>query len=243
MAIRPTPGNSSRPVGASSTSTRNPFRPTTVPASGKASSVWSTKASPARPISGVRCVAWGVGCRARPGLPGDRPRCRREACRHRRCLALRKAALVTMAFDQRFAMVLVGSSGKGGATPLRRNFGEAVESLASDGEYHWMAGNFLKYAAADATFGRQNAGRPSGGLERTHRSVCTPSHIHQLRHPRKRRCPVARPTRQLHGHRRSRPRFQTPRRQRHRRKRGLSHRQNASRQRRFARRPTCLATG
>ena len=40
-----------------------------------------------------------------------------------------KAALVTMAFDQRFAMVLVGSSGKGGATLLRRNFGEAVESL------------------------------------------------------------------------------------------------------------------
>ena len=69
-----------------------------------------------------------------------------------------KAALVTMAFDQRFAMVLVGSSGKGGATPLRRNFGEAVESLASDGEYHWMAGNFLKYAAADATFGSKTPG-------------------------------------------------------------------------------------
>ena len=64
-----------------------------------------------------------------------------------------KAALVTMAFDQRFAMVLVGSSGKGGATPFRRNFGEAVESLASDGEYHWMAGNFLKFSAAEATFG------------------------------------------------------------------------------------------
>ena len=69
-----------------------------------------------------------------------------------------KAALVTMAFDQRFAMVLVGSSGKGGATPLRRNFGEAVESLASDGEYHWMAGNFLKYAASDATFGSKTPG-------------------------------------------------------------------------------------
>ena len=52
-----------------------------------------------------------------------------------------KAALVTMAFDQRFAMVLVGSSGKGGATLLRRNFGEAVESLTG-GEYYWMAGNF-----------------------------------------------------------------------------------------------------
>ena len=63
-----------------------------------------------------------------------------------------KAALVTMAFDQRFAMVLVGSSGKGGATLLRRNFGEAVESLTG-GEHHWMAGNFLKYGASDATFG------------------------------------------------------------------------------------------
>ena len=40
-----------------------------------------------------------------------------------------KATLVTMAFDQRFAMALVGSSGKGGATLLRRNWGEAVESL------------------------------------------------------------------------------------------------------------------
>jgi len=69
-----------------------------------------------------------------------------------------KAALVTMAFDQRFAMVLVGSSGKGGATPLRRNFGEAVESLTSDGEYHWMAGNFLKYGAAEASFGTKTPG-------------------------------------------------------------------------------------
>ena len=68
-----------------------------------------------------------------------------------------KAALVTMAFDQRFAMVLVGSSGKGGATPLRRNFGEAVESL-TDGEYYWMAGNFIKYGASQATFGSSNPG-------------------------------------------------------------------------------------
>ncbi|PYM09744.1 MAG: acetylxylan esterase, partial [Verrucomicrobia bacterium] len=40
-----------------------------------------------------------------------------------------KAALVTMAFEQRFAMVLVGSSGEGGAKLHRRNFGEAVENL------------------------------------------------------------------------------------------------------------------
>ena len=69
-----------------------------------------------------------------------------------------KAALVTMAFDPRFAMVLVGSSGKGGATPLRRNYGEAVESLTGSGEYHWMAGNFLKYGASDATFGSKTPG-------------------------------------------------------------------------------------
>jgi hypothetical protein len=68
-----------------------------------------------------------------------------------------KAALVTMAFDQRFAMVLVGSSGKGGATLLRRNFGEAVESLTG-GEYYWMAGNFIKYGASEATFGSMNPG-------------------------------------------------------------------------------------
>jgi hypothetical protein len=57
-----------------------------------------------------------------------------------------KAALVTMAYDQRFAIALVGSSGKGGATLFRRNFGERVENLAGVSEYHWMAGNFLKYA-------------------------------------------------------------------------------------------------
>lgn len=66
-----------------------------------------------------------------------------------------KAALVTMAFDPRFAAVLVGSSGKGGATLLRRNFGESVANL-TDGEYYWMAGNFMKYEASDAVFGSMN---------------------------------------------------------------------------------------
>ena len=69
-----------------------------------------------------------------------------------------KAALVTMAFDQRFAMVLIGSSGEGGAKLHRRNFGETVENLTGSGEYHWMAGNFLKYGASDAVFGSKNAG-------------------------------------------------------------------------------------
>jgi hypothetical protein len=70
-----------------------------------------------------------------------------------------KAALLTAALDQRFATVLVGSSGKGGATLLRRNYGEAVASLAT-GEYYWMAGNFLKYDAAKLVSGAKplNAG-------------------------------------------------------------------------------------
>jgi hypothetical protein len=59
-----------------------------------------------------------------------------------------KAALVAMAYEQRFAIVFVGSSGAGGAKILRRNFGEQVENIASTSEYHWMAGNFLKFASA-----------------------------------------------------------------------------------------------
>ena len=69
-----------------------------------------------------------------------------------------KAALVTMAFDERFAVALIGSSGEGGAKLHRRNFGEAVENLTGSGQYHWMCGNFLKYGAAEAKFGSKNAG-------------------------------------------------------------------------------------
>lgn len=56
-----------------------------------------------------------------------------------------KAALVAMAYDPRFAIGFIGSSGEGGAKLHRRNFGELVENLTATGEYHWMAGNFLKY--------------------------------------------------------------------------------------------------
>jgi hypothetical protein len=69
-----------------------------------------------------------------------------------------KAALVTLAFEPRFAVALVGSSGAGGAKLHRRNFGEAVENLTGSGGYHWMAGNFLKYGAAESAFGSKNAG-------------------------------------------------------------------------------------
>jgi hypothetical protein len=57
-----------------------------------------------------------------------------------------KATIVTMAYEPRFAIAFVGSSGAGGTKILRRVFGEQVENLASSGEYHWFAGNFIKYA-------------------------------------------------------------------------------------------------
>jgi hypothetical protein len=56
-----------------------------------------------------------------------------------------KAAIVAMAYDQRFAIGFIASSGEGGAKLHRRNFGEIVENVAGSGEYHWMAGNFIKY--------------------------------------------------------------------------------------------------
>ena len=57
-----------------------------------------------------------------------------------------KATIVAMAYDQRFWTAYVSSSGEGGAKLHRRNWGEIVENVAASSEYHWMAGNFLKYA-------------------------------------------------------------------------------------------------
>ena len=68
-----------------------------------------------------------------------------------------KAALVTLAFEQRFALGLIGSSGKGGATLHRRNFGEKVENLTG-GSYYWMAGNYIKYGSSEGKYGNMNAG-------------------------------------------------------------------------------------
>lgn len=58
-----------------------------------------------------------------------------------------KAALVAMAFDPRFAAGYISSSGEVGAKLSRRLWGELVENIAADGEFHWMAGNFLRYAS------------------------------------------------------------------------------------------------
>lgn len=58
-----------------------------------------------------------------------------------------KAAMVAMAYDQRFSIAYISSSGAGGTKLHRRNYGELVENVAAVNEYHWMAGNYLKYAS------------------------------------------------------------------------------------------------
>lgn len=62
-----------------------------------------------------------------------------------------KAALVTMAFDPRFAIGYISSSGEGGAKPSRRHWGELTENVTAPSEYHWMAGNFLRYGSLKTT--------------------------------------------------------------------------------------------
>ena len=57
-----------------------------------------------------------------------------------------KTALVAMAYDPRFAVAFISSAGTGGDKLYRHIYGELTENLAGTGEYHWMGGNFLKYA-------------------------------------------------------------------------------------------------
>ena len=57
-----------------------------------------------------------------------------------------KATAVAMAYDPRFAIAFVSSSGEGGTKINRRNYGEVIENAAWWEAYHWYAGNFIKYA-------------------------------------------------------------------------------------------------
>lgn len=61
---------------------------------------------------------------------------------HSRC---GKAAMVAMVNEPRLAAAYISCSGCGGTAPLRRHYGEDIEQVATYAEYHWMAGNVLKY--------------------------------------------------------------------------------------------------
>ena len=103
----------------------------------------------------LRAWAWGVSClidyfEANPDSGVDPAKvCITGVSRYG------KAALVATAFETRIAAGFVASSGAGGAKLFRRDFGELLENLAGGGGYHWMAGNFLKYAADEASFGKK----------------------------------------------------------------------------------------
>ena len=62
-----------------------------------------------------------------------------------------KAALIALVDDPRFAIGFISSSGAGGANLYRRNYGELPENLCAPNEFHWMAGNFLKYCGVTHT--------------------------------------------------------------------------------------------
>lgn len=117
----------------------------------------TNKGEPRRPDDwgALRAWGWGVSClidyfEANPDSGVDPAKvCVTGVSRYG------KAALVAAAFDTRVAAAFVASSGAGGAKLFRRDFGELLENLAGRGGYHWMAGNFLKYAADEATFGKK----------------------------------------------------------------------------------------
>jgi hypothetical protein len=105
----------------------------------------------------LRAWAWGVSClidyfEANPDSGVDPTKvCITGVSRYG------KAAIVTAAFDTRVAAGFVASSGAGGVKLHRHIFGELLENVAARGEYHWMAGNYLKYAADEAAFGKKTA--------------------------------------------------------------------------------------
>jgi (4-O-methyl)-D-glucuronate---lignin esterase len=57
-----------------------------------------------------------------------------------------KATLVTMALEQRLAIGFPSDGGSLGTAPTRRHWGQDLENSTGANEYHWMAGNFFKWA-------------------------------------------------------------------------------------------------
>jgi hypothetical protein len=105
----------------------------------------------------LRAWAWGVSClidyfEANPDSGVDPTKvCITGVSRYG------KAAIVATAFETRIAAGFVASSGAGGVKLHRHIFGELLENVAGRGEYHWMAGNYLKYAAEEGKFGKKTA--------------------------------------------------------------------------------------
>ncbi|MCX6220242.1 MAG: BACON domain-containing protein [Bacteroidia bacterium] len=57
-----------------------------------------------------------------------------------------KATLVTMAYEPRVAIGFPSDGGSLGTKMNRRHWGQDLENSTGENEYHWMAGNFFKWA-------------------------------------------------------------------------------------------------
>ena len=57
-----------------------------------------------------------------------------------------KATLVTMAYEPRLAIAFPSDAGSLGTKMNRRHWGQDLENSTGASEYHWMAGNFFKWA-------------------------------------------------------------------------------------------------
>lgn len=57
-----------------------------------------------------------------------------------------KAALVAGAYEPRILATWASSAGSLGTAPYRRHYGQELANSVWDQEYHWMAGNFMKWA-------------------------------------------------------------------------------------------------
>ena len=86
-----------------------------------------------------------------------------------------KAAIVTMAYDERFAIAFVSSSGEGGVKLHRRNWGELVENVAGYGRVP-LDGRQLPQVRRPA-----EVERPAGGFARAGRPVRSAPGVHQRR--------------------------------------------------------------
>lgn len=56
-----------------------------------------------------------------------------------------KASLVAIAYEPRLAIAYPSCGGALGPSMIRRHWGQDLESIAWDREYHWVAGNFFKW--------------------------------------------------------------------------------------------------
>lgn len=131
------------------------YRPTSVQPDDHGLSIWgvvalTSRGAPREPDQWGAIRAWQWGASRLLDALIERPELGVDT--ERVCIAglsrYGKAALLTLALDERFAMGFIGSSGEGGTKLHRYLFGETLENLAG-GQYHWMAGNFVRYGAAD----------------------------------------------------------------------------------------------